>query len=272
MMRMKLPSKSALVIRLAVVLVAGVACTAGPVAHCSAQSAPTLDPAAMKRLEAYRGVHPRLLLDAVRVAELREAIKTTHAALWKGAKDQADFLTRHKPPAYREKTRYGPWDDGSSESWQQQVGIAMPRAAMAYLLTGEKEYLSAAREWALASCSYPTWGLGNLDGMDLAAAAQMYGLALVYDWCYADLDAGGAADHSRDPGAAWACDVQEVRGRSVSVARPVPAKPLVVQYAWAGRGRSGDLRRRTRCEPVDRVGGRQNQAFGGCVGTRRRQS
>ena len=60
---------------------------------------------------------------------------------------------------------------------------------MAYLLTGEKEYLSAAREWALASCSYPTWGLGNLDGMDLAAAAQMYGLALVYDWCYADLDA-----------------------------------------------------------------------------------
>ena len=125
-MRMKLPSESAIVIRLAMLLVAGVACAAGSVAHCSAQSAPTLDPTSVKRLEAYRGVHPRLLLDAARVAELREAIKTTHAALWKGAKDQADFLTRNKPPAYREKTRYGPWDDGSSESWQQQVGIAMP--------------------------------------------------------------------------------------------------------------------------------------------------
>ena len=189
MMWIKLPSKSTLVIRLAALLVAGMACMAGPIAHCSAQSVPALDPASAKRLEAYRGVHPRLLLDAVRVAQLREAIKTTHAALWKGAKDQADFLARHKPPAYREKTRYGPWDDGSSESWQQHVGIAMPCAAMAYLLTGEKEYLSAAREWALASCSYPTWGLGNLDGMDLAAGAQMYGLALVYDWCHADLDA-----------------------------------------------------------------------------------
>ena len=41
---------------------------------------------------------------------------------------------------------------------------------------------------ALASCGYPTWGLGRIDGMDLAAGHQLYGLALVYDWCYHDLD------------------------------------------------------------------------------------
>ena len=64
----------------------------------------------------------------------------------------------------------------------------MPLLAMAYVLTGEKQYLDAARRWALASCGYKTWGLGRIDGMDLAAGHQLFGLAVVYDWCYRDLD------------------------------------------------------------------------------------
>ena len=60
--------------------------------------------------------------------------------------------------------------------------------AMAYVLTGEKQYLDAARRWALASCGYKTWGLGRIDGMDLATGHQLFGLAIVYDWCYRDLD------------------------------------------------------------------------------------
>ena len=64
----------------------------------------------------------------------------------------------------------------------------MPVLAMAYVLTGEKQYLAAARRWALASCGYKTWGLGRIDGMDLATGHQLFGLALVYDWCYHDLD------------------------------------------------------------------------------------
>ena len=64
----------------------------------------------------------------------------------------------------------------------------MPLLAMAYVLTGEKQYLDAARRWALASCGYKTWGLGRIDGMDLAAGHQLFGLAIVYDWCYRDLD------------------------------------------------------------------------------------
>jgi hypothetical protein len=55
--------------------------------------------------------------------------------------------------------------------------------AMAWVLSGERQYLGAAREWALASCGYPTWGLGRIDGMDLAAGHQLYGLGLVYKWC-----------------------------------------------------------------------------------------
>ena len=64
----------------------------------------------------------------------------------------------------------------------------MPLLAMAYVLTGEKQYLDAARRWALASCGYKTWGLGRIDGMDLATGHQLFGLAVVYDWCYRDLD------------------------------------------------------------------------------------
>jgi hypothetical protein len=64
----------------------------------------------------------------------------------------------------------------------------MPHLAMAYLMTGEKRYLEASKQWALASCAYPTWGYGRNDGMDLAAGHQLFGLAVVYDWCYHDLD------------------------------------------------------------------------------------
>ena len=64
----------------------------------------------------------------------------------------------------------------------------MPVVAMAWLLTGDRQFLESARQWALASCSYPTWGRGRIDGMDLATGHQLLGLALVYDWCYADLD------------------------------------------------------------------------------------
>jgi len=60
--------------------------------------------------------------------------------------------------------------------------------AMAYVLTGRKEYLASGRQWALASCRYRTWGLDRIDGMDLAAGHQLFGLGLVYDWCYHDLD------------------------------------------------------------------------------------
>mgnify|MGYP001579897428 CR=1 FL=1 len=45
-------------------------------------------------LEKVRGVHPRLYLEAKRVAELREAIKTTHAPLWEEVRAQADSAAK----------------------------------------------------------------------------------------------------------------------------------------------------------------------------------
>ena len=135
-------------------------------------------------LEKARGVHPRLYLDASRVTQLSDAIRNTHATLWNEIRDQAERLSRRGPPAYRETDG----TSGDEQLWQREVGNAMPVLAMAWLLTRDPQYLDAARQWALASCDYKTWGLGRIDGMDLAAGHQLLGLALVYDWCYDDLD------------------------------------------------------------------------------------
>ena len=135
-------------------------------------------------LEKVRGVHPRIYLTSQRSAELREAIKTTHAGMWKKLQAQADQAVRRGPPAYV-------LDDGHSgdeQLWQREVGNTLPVLAMGYVLTGDKQYLAAARQWALASCDYKTWGRGQIDGMDLATGHQLFGLGLVYDWCYQDLD------------------------------------------------------------------------------------
>lgn len=135
-------------------------------------------------LQSVGGMHPRLYLDADRIAALREAIRTTHAPLWEEIRELADRAVRRGPPAYREDDGYS----GAEQLWQREVGNAMPGLALAYVLSGEREYLDAAQSWAVASCGYKTWGLGRIDGMDLAAGHQLFGLAIVYDWCYADLD------------------------------------------------------------------------------------
>ncbi|HEY3319549.1 MAG TPA: DUF4962 domain-containing protein [Planctomycetota bacterium] len=135
-------------------------------------------------LASRKGVHPRLYLDATRIDALRQAVKTTHAPLWKEVQAQADAAVKSGPPAYIKQDKYS----GDEQLYQRNVGNAMPLLAISYLISKERKYLDSARDWARASCGYATWGLGQRDGMDLAAGHQLYGLALVYDWCYADLD------------------------------------------------------------------------------------
>ncbi len=154
-----------------------------PITRADIHAAYQLDPLPAP-LAAALGDHPRLFLNAAKVTELKAAIFGTHAALWAELQAQADKLVQTGPPAYREKDNYS----GDEQLWQREVGNAMGHVAMAWLLTGDHKYLDSATAWALASCSYPTWGLGSIDGMDLAAGHQLLGLALVYDWCFADLD------------------------------------------------------------------------------------
>lgn len=154
-----------------------------PIARLSVIDRYRLEPLPEK-LAAARGVHPRLYLNAAKIAELRGAIATTHAELWRELRALADRAVKRGPPAYRE-------DDGHSgdeQLWQREVGNTMPLLAMAYVLSGQRQYLESAQAWALASCGYKTWGLGRIDGMDLAAGHQLFGLGIVYDWCHTGLD------------------------------------------------------------------------------------
>jgi len=134
-------------------------------------------------LESRRGIHPRLYLDSNRVAELKAAIQTTHAGVWSPVKRQADSIAARRPPAYAE-----PSDPNDEQLWQRDVGNNLPYLAMAYLMTGDRSYLESAQQWSLASCGYPHWGGARFDGNDLAAGHQLFGLALVYDWLYHDLE------------------------------------------------------------------------------------
>jgi len=138
-----------------------------------------------------RGIHPRLYLDADRLAYLRTAVKEDPrwAPAMKALLARADSAVRHGPPDYAKVVeKRGELDGKSHEQlWQRGVGNRIPHIAMAYLLTGEKRYLESTTEWVLTALDYPTWGVGPMDGMDLAAGHLMTGIGLAYDWLYHDL-------------------------------------------------------------------------------------
>ncbi|MCE5250969.1 DUF4962 domain-containing protein [bacterium] len=157
--------------------------TLEPIEHLSIEGKYYLKPVPPE-LERMRGVHPRLYLTGQRIGELKSAIKTTHAALWKEFIAQADKIARQEPPKYRDESEW----TNTEQLYMRPVGDNMPFLALAYVLTGERKYLDSARTWALAACGYPTWGLYEFENSDLSTGHQLFGLALVYDWCWRDLD------------------------------------------------------------------------------------
>ncbi|MEI7728917.1 MAG: heparinase II/III family protein [Verrucomicrobiota bacterium] len=148
----------------------------------------TLPEKALRTLRATRGVHPRIFLTDAKIAALKRAIQGPQAGAWLAVQNRADALAATRPPAYHASAS-GRFDD-PYELWQRDVGSNLPFFALAYRLTGEARYLQAAKDWSLASCGYPHWGVGKAEGSDLGAGHQLFGLALVYDWLYRDLDAG----------------------------------------------------------------------------------
>lgn len=149
-------------------------------------SALALPGAAKSRLEvklhSWKDIHPRLFLNPQILAKLHDSIASSHAGVWSRVQRYADTFLRQGPPAYQESA------SDAEQLWQREVGNKQPFLAMAFLLTGDERYRTGAQQWALASCSYPRWGLGSYEDSDLAAGHQLLGLALVYDWLYDVLD------------------------------------------------------------------------------------
>ena len=124
-----------------------------------------------------RGKHPRVFVTEEGIAALRQRARTTHQAMWPRTLDSLHAL-RHEPPASPAQARRA----------QNQVGIALAEAALAYRVEGDPRYLAAARKYLDAALSYPVWGYTyNKPNVDLAAGHLLYGVGWAYDLLYHDL-------------------------------------------------------------------------------------
>ena len=124
-----------------------------------------------------RGKHPRVYVTEEGVEALRRRARTTHRELWQRALANVRALKREPPPAPAQARRA-----------QNEVGIGIAEAALAYRIEGDRKYLDAARRYMEAAVSYDVWGYTyNKPNVDLAAGHLLYGLGWGYDLLYHDL-------------------------------------------------------------------------------------
>lgn len=126
--------------------------------------------------------HPRLFFNDADFSALQVAIQPggTHASLWSEIKVEADRLATQPYPFPSP-----PQPDNDDQGWQRATGDAIPYLALAYRLSNnDPKYLQALEAWVLTSVNYPSWGTGGMENSDAAAAYQLFGLSLAYDWCF----------------------------------------------------------------------------------------
>ena len=122
------------------------------------------------------GVHPRVFLTQKEIDTLKDKTKT-NKELWQTALSRVRALTFEPPPPPAETRRA-----------QNEVALGIPEAALAYKITGDKKYLTAAKKYMDAAVSYDVWGYAyNKPNVDLAAGHLLYGMGWGYDLLYNDL-------------------------------------------------------------------------------------
>lgn len=125
------------------------------------------------------GVHPRVYVTAPGLEALRERARTTHREVWQRALANVRALKVAPPPAPAQERRV-----------QNEVGMGIAEAALAYKIEGDRKYLAAAKKYMDAAVSYEIWGYAyNKPDVDLAAGHLLYGLGWGYDLLYHDLSA-----------------------------------------------------------------------------------
>lgn len=124
-----------------------------------------------------RGQHPRVYATAEEIKVLRERARTSHSRLWQQALQNVRALKAAPPPAPAQERRA-----------QNEVGIGIAEAALAFQIEGDRKYLEAARRYMEAAISYDVWGYTyNKPNVDLAAGHLLYGMGWGYDLLYHDL-------------------------------------------------------------------------------------
>ena len=94
-----------------------------------------------------RGRHPRVYVTDSELASLRRRAHTTHRDVWRLALQQMRALKVEPPPPPAEARRV-----------QNEVGIGIAEAALAYKIEGDQKYLDAAKRYMDAAVSYDIWG------------------------------------------------------------------------------------------------------------------
>jgi hypothetical protein len=124
-----------------------------------------------------KGVHPRVYVTDRELDGLRQRARTTHRELWQLALRNVRALKVEPPEPPAQERRV-----------QNEVGIGIAEAALAYKIEGDKKYLDAARKYLEAAVSYEVWGYTyNKPDVDLAAGHLLYGMGWAYDLLYHDL-------------------------------------------------------------------------------------
>jgi hypothetical protein len=128
-----------------------------------------------------KNIHPHLYLTSEKLQDLKNKIKEEpFKSMFLKEKSIADSGLKKGPAKYITNDNGMPGE----QLYQRDVGDMIPNLALVYLLTDDEKYLKSAIDYMNTSAEYPTWGLDKINGLDLAAGHQLFGMALGYDWLY----------------------------------------------------------------------------------------
>ncbi len=119
--------------------------------------------------------HPRLLLNRDKIGQLRSEIQTTHHFLWERyLQDLPRMIGTAQGTLPVGDIRYN--------------GDLVPELSFAWLMTGEKTTLDLAKKQLLKLTDKSQWA-SEEDLAYLVSSHFLFGIAIGYDWLYADLSA-----------------------------------------------------------------------------------
>jgi hypothetical protein len=121
--------------------------------------------------EGYAAQHPRLLFTPGDRAELQKRSEE-RADLWKAVVASAQRLQPEESLPTPEVIRSG------AKYWRIE---RVQSAALAWFVTGKKEYSEPAIRWMVAHCQEPVWGDTYRPNLDLVASWYLYHIAIGYD-------------------------------------------------------------------------------------------
>ena len=126
----------------------------------------------------YTSTHPRLLFSAKDREALQQKAKE-NPELWSRVLDSARMVKAADGVMTPDRITSG------DKYWRIE---AVESGALAWLVTGDKEYRDGAIRWLVAYCREPMWGNLFRPNLDLAAAWNLYHVSIAYDILFNEIN------------------------------------------------------------------------------------